>query len=355
LLLALISVSVGLVVWSSLRVDSRTRASPPQIAAAPDASPQTAKIHYQRGVYYWNLRTQDAFLKAIEEYKAAIQVDQRFAPAHAGLALVLAMQSGFKPPREVFPEARKYAEAAVKLDGNLADAHAALGFVRFYYDWDWEGAEDEFKRAIALSPSYASAHSHYAILLLVTNRFAEALNQARLAEQADPVSAAVATGLGRVYYWSGQYHEAIEQFQRVLSMHPEFPEAHLSMATALAASNNFDAAVRQISYVLSESLSSSAIADLAYMYARMGEKQLARGMLAKVESLRNENKRYVSPCHLAVAYTAVGERDQAFKFLNDGLKERTFEMVYLTINPEYSSLRQDDRWRRLVRKVGLAR
>jgi tetratricopeptide (TPR) repeat protein len=294
-------------------------------------------------------------VKATEEYKAAIREDENFAPAHAGLAWVSAMQSGFKPPREAFPEAKKYAQSAIKLNNKLAPAHAALAFVHFYYDWDWKRAEDEFKTAIELDPSYASAHSNYAILLAVRNRFPEALRQARAAEQADPVSAAVGTGLGRVFYWSGQYREALEQFQRVFSMHPQFSEARLSMATAQYASHNPDAAVRQMSYVLSDSLNSGAIADLAYIYAGIGEKELARDMLLRLESLRNENKRYISPCHLAIAYAALGEQDEAFTLLNEGLKERTFEMVYLGINPEYEPLRQDARWRGLVREVGLAR
>lgn len=321
--------------------------------AIPPHFPDTAKMHYERGLYFWNLRTQEGFLKAIEEYEKATKADPQYALAYSGLAWVYAMQGGLKAPGMVLPEAKKSAERAISLDAKLAPAHAALAFVRFYYDWDWKGAEDEYKTAIALDPNYASAHSNYAILLAVRNRFREAEDQAKLAEQADPVSAAVATGLGRIYYWSGDDQRAIQQLENVLAMHPQFPEAHLSLASALEQTGDSEAAVRQISYVLSDSLNSSALADLGYMYARMNDKQLARGMLLRVENLRAEKTRYVSPCYPAIVHAALGERDEAFDLLNQGLRERTFEMVYLNINREYSNLRQDRRWATLVRSVGL--
>ena len=315
--------------------------------------PAAAKIHYERGLYFWNLRTQDGFLKAIDEYQKATEEDPQYALAYSGLASVYAMQSGFKTPTQVFPEAKKYAEKAIQLDTKLAAAHAALAFIRFYYDWDWKNAESEYMAAVALDPSYASAHSNYAILLAVTARFREAEKQAKLAEQADPVSAAVGTGLGRVYFWSGNHQQAIRQFESVLSMHPQFLEAHLSLASALEETGDHPAAVRQISYVLSESLNSSALADLGYMYARMNDRQLARSMLSKIEDLRTNKGRYISPCYPAIVHAALGELDEAFNLLNEGLRERTFEMVYLNINREYSTLRHDRRWARLVRSVGL--
>lgn len=353
ILVAAASLLVGVVMWNLSHGRSGIHPAGHPNAVPASSAPDSARIHYERGLYFWNLRTQDGFLKAIEEYKKATEADPQYALAHSGLALVYAMQSGFKAPKQVFPEAKKYAENAIRLNDKLAQAHAALAFVRFYYDWDWKRAEEEFRRAIELDPTYASAHSNYAILLAVRNRFSEAQDQAKLARQADPVSAAVATGLGRIYYWSGRHQEAINQFEDVLSMHPQFTEAHLSLASALEATSNFDAALRQISYVLSDSLDSSALADLGYMYARMNDKQLALGMLLRLRNLRNETQRYISPCYPAIVHAALGDRDEAFNLLNEGLKERTFQMVYLNINPEYATLREDRRWQNLIRSVGL--
>lgn len=351
---------IGLAIWFSLR----WRVPPPSAGTpattptntAPTSGARDAKFHYERGQYYWNLRTQDGFVKAIDEYNQAIKADRSYALAYSGLAWVYAMQSGFKPPRQVFPEAKTYAEQAIQLSNKLPQAHAALAFAKFYYDWDWKGAEKEFKQAISQDPTYASAHSNYAMLLSVRKRFDEAIEQAKLAEKADPVSAAVATGLGRIYYWSGRYREAIEQFRDVISMHQQFTEAHLSLASALEATGDNDAAVRQISYVLSvlsDSPSASALADLGYMYAKMNDKPLARAMLVRLENIRKENKRYLSPCYPAIVHAVLGQRDQAFTELNEGLKERTFEMVYLTLNPEYATLRGDARWQKLIQSVGL--
>lgn len=344
---------LGGVTWISFHAYSTLKTTGQQVASTANFGSETANFHYERGLYFWNLRTQDGFDKAIDEYKRATELDPNHALAYSGLAWVYAMQSGFRVPKEVFPEARKYAEQAIKLNDKLPHAHAALAFVEFYYSWEWKAAEKEFKKAIELDPGYASAHSNYAILLAVKNRFDEASNQAKLAEKADPVSAAVGTGLGRIYLWSGRYTQAIEQFQSVLSMHPQFPEAHLSLASALEATGNSDAAVRQISFVLSNTLSSSALADLGYMYSKMNEKQLARAMLVRLENVRRDKKQYVSPCYPAIVHAALGQREEAFRLLNEGLRERTFEMVYLNINHEYASLREDRRWQRLVRSIGL--
>jgi serine/threonine protein kinase/tetratricopeptide (TPR) repeat protein len=352
-IVAIAALLVCLSLWIFLRRSSGPTTAGEGAAPPANRSSETARVHYERGLYFWNLRTQEAFLRAIEEYKRAIEADPKYAGAYSGLALVYAMQSGFKSPAQVFPTARTYAEEAIRLNDKLAQAHAALAFVKFYYDWDWKDAEKEFKRAVQLDPSYASAHSNYAVLLAVRNRFGEAGEQARLAEKADPVSAAVATGLGRIYYWSGQYSQAIEQFQAVLSMHPQFTEARLSLASALDATGNADGAVRQISYVLSDTLDSSALAHLGSIYAKMHDTQLARAMLLRLEKLRTENKRYLSPCYPAIVYAALGEKDKAFNLLNQGLKERTFEMVYLKTNQDYSTLRTDRRWQKLTRAVGL--
>jgi len=346
-------VLAGSLIFVAQRRHSGTQPVSRSRATTPPVKRDTSKIHYERGLYFWNLRTQEGFRHAIDEYQKAIEADPQNALAYSGLASVYAMQSGFKAPTQVFPEAKKYAEKAIKLDGKLADAHAALAFIRFYYDWDWKSAEEEYIAAIALNPRYASARSHYAMLLAVTGRFREAEDQAKLAEQADPVSAAVGTGLGRVYFWSGNYQQAAHQFESVLSMHPQFLEAHLSIASALEQMGDYPGAVRQISYVLSESPDSSALADLGYLYARMNDRQLARNMLSKIEGLRAGKGRYISPCYPAIVHAALGELDEAFNLLNEGLRERTFEMVYLNINRVYSPLRRDRRWPRLVRSVGL--
>jgi serine/threonine-protein kinase len=353
---AVLSVLIGLVAWISRTWHAGSHSVQAPTVQWNNAS-EAARIHYEKGRFFWNLRTQDGFVKAIEEYKKATEADPNYADAYSGLAWVYAMQSGFKEPRLAFPEAKKYAEQAIKLNDQLALAHAALAFVKFYYDWDWQGAEKEFRQAIKLDPGYASAHSTYAIFLCVRNRFDEAREQAKLAEKADPVSAAVGTGLGRIYYWSGHYQQAIEQFEKVLSMHPQFPEVHLSLASALEAAGNSDASARQISYVLTESdtLNSAAIADLGYMYAKRNDKQLARAMLIRLQNVRSDRKRYVSPCYPAIVHGALGEREEAFTLLNEAIQERTFEIVYLNINPEYGPLRADRRWQKLVRSVGLVR
>src|SRR4051812_13459437 len=184
---------------------------------------------YLQGRHEWGQRSEVALKRAIELFSQAIMFDPRFAAAHSGLAdchSILGYLS-YLSPAESFPRAREHAVRAIGLDASLAEAHSSLGFVKFYFEWDWVAAESEFRHAIALDPLQAAPHHWYSIYLPAAGRAAEALGEIQFAQAREPLSLLVNTDLGFHFYYTGQYDEAVKQLKLVLKMSPDFPPAHL--------------------------------------------------------------------------------------------------------------------------------
>src|SRR5260221_6956147 len=200
-------------------------------AAGRMARPPVDPIAYEavlRGRFYWNRRSDDDLKRAVEQFTNAIKSDPRYAPAYAGLAASFALlgQYGVVPPVDAFSKSREAATEAVRLDPTLPDAHASLPLVHILHAYDWNAAEREFLRAIALNPDYASARQWYSEYLIATRRPSEARVQMGKAQQADPNSLIISMAAGRPLYYSGQYDLAIQQFQRTLERDPTFFPAH---------------------------------------------------------------------------------------------------------------------------------
>jgi len=189
---------------------------------------------YLQGRYRWHRRTADDLAAANEFFRQAVERAPGYAPAHVGLADALAVRGfyDYLPPREAFPAARRAAEQALAIDPTSAAAHATLGYVALYYDWDWPEAEAEFRRSIALDPSYSTGHQWYANFLTARGRFAEAEAEMRLATEVDPLSLIANAALGWLLLHSARYDDAIAQFRRTLTLDPDFQPAHLWMGIA---------------------------------------------------------------------------------------------------------------------------
>src|SRR5205814_3389266 len=187
------------------------------------------------GRYYWNKRTPDGLHQALDNFNRAVRMDSTYAVAYAGLAdtyVLMPVYAG-SSPQESYPPARAAALRALKIDANLAEAHASLGRVKLFYDWDWTGAEIEFKRAIELKPSLSTAHHWYSICLRDGGRLEEALAEANRALELDPVSLIISTNLGDTFFYAGQFDEAIAQHRKTLLLDAGFPAAHLYLGHAL--------------------------------------------------------------------------------------------------------------------------
>jgi tetratricopeptide (TPR) repeat protein len=221
----------------------------PTVVRSRPLSPQSYKAYdlYLRGRYYWNKRTPDGFRKALEVFQQATENDPGYARAYAGLADSYAMMSnyGFAPATDCMPQARAAALKALQIDDSLAEAHTSLAVIAQDYDWDWQMAEKEYRRAIELNANYATAHHWYAEYLAYQGRFHEALAESERARELDPLSLIIAADNGAIFYFSRQYDRAIERFRAVLDMDPGFARAHL-VILAYAQKGQFAAALADI-------------------------------------------------------------------------------------------------------------
>jgi len=311
---------------------------------------------YQTGRFYWDKRTEDGFKKAIEHFRRATQRDPHYALAHTGLAdayLGLAFYN-YLPPKEALPQAKASALEALTLDETLAEAHTSLAHVKVNYDWDWAGAESEFKRAIALNPRYTTAHQWYAAHYLTPNgRLEEALAEMSKARDIDPVSLVMNTFMGATLYFAGRSDHAVEQCVKTVDLDPNFGVARWYLGLALVQEARFGEAIAELNKAGALSGGSPLMkAALGYAYAVSGGRDEAMKILAELQ--KRAERSYVSASEIATIYAGLGERDRAIAWLEKAAEERAFHLVYLNVRPEFAPLRSDPRFADLLRRVGLA-
>src|SRR5713226_5381496 len=266
---------------------------------------------YLKGRYLWNRRTGETLKRAAEYFQQAIDKDPGYALAWAGLADCYAVYSFYDvlPPREAAPKAKEAASKALELDDTLAEPHAALGYVKTHYEWDWAGAEREFKRAIELNPNYATAHFWYGNCLEATGRLDEAIAEANRAQEADPLSLAISSAAGRKLYFARRYDQAIEHLRKTLEMDPRFSRTHWFLAMAYEQVARQDEAIAECQKALSLSGREPAVLGvLGHAYAVSGKRAEAQKVLAELKDL--SNRRYVAPFDIVLIYAGLGDKSQ---------------------------------------------
>jgi len=310
---------------------------------------------YDSGVYYLNQRNAKGLNKAIETFKQVLAKDANHALAYAGLAdcyNVFNYYSSELSPKETYPKAKEYALKAIQLDDRLGEAHNSLAYALWYYDQNWAEAEREFKRAIQLKPTYATAHQWYAEYLVALGRFDESIAEMKRATQLDPLSRIIRADLGSVYYSARNYDQAIEEFRKTLEMDPNFTAAHWWMAEAYIFQGKYDDAVTKLNKTIALSPDTTRmLADLGYTYAVSGRPDEARKILARLHE--QAKQLYVSPYETAVVYAGLGEKDQAFADLQRALEDRPWDLLYLKVEPMFESLHADPRFGQLLRRLKL--
>ena len=308
---------------------------------------------YLKGRYYWNKRTEEGLRTAIEYFSESTEKDRNYALAHAGLAdcyIVLGDYS-LLPSKEASAKAREAATKALELDDTLAEAHNALAAVKENYDWDWPGAEQEYRRAIELNPGYATAHQWYGVMLSWLGRHEEALAEIKRALQIDPLSLIINTVSGWVLMRAGQDDLAIEQLHKTLEIDPNFAPAHNGLGTAYLRKGEFAEAIAEFQTATTVSPGITGYqAGLGNAYGRAGKSAEARKLLSELEE--QSKQRYVSSCDIAVIYAGLGEKDQAFAFLEKAYEQRDRKLVYI-LAFFHDPLRSDPRFTDLLRRVGL--
>lgn len=321
----------------------------------PAGSPSSYEAYdlYLKGRYFWNKRTADGFLQAIEYFQQAVTKDPNYARAYAGLADSYALMSsyGIASPNELMPKARAAALRALQINEGLAEAHTSLALITENYDWDWQTAEKEYRRAIELDPNYATAHQWYAECLTWLGRFDEAGRESERARQLDPLSLSIASDDGVMYYFSRQYDRAIEQLLAVRAMEPNFSRGRMVIYPYVEKGMFAEASADVEKWRYRDD---TPVWDAqAYVYARSGQQMQARRALAKSEQFGRHRQSQVTAV-LVMAYIAIGKKDEAFVLLQRGLLEHSNALTTLKVEPGFDPLRSDPRFDQLLRRVGLA-
>ena len=308
---------------------------------------------YLKGRYFWNKRTPAGLEQSLEYFKQAIDLDPTYASAYAGLAdaYALLVWQDQLPQQDFIAWAKGAATKALEIDETLAEPHATLGFVKFWYDWDFIGAESEFRQAIELNPDYATAHHWYGEFLGLTNRFDEGFKELKVAQQIDPLSAIINTDLGKLLVLARQPDPAIEQLQKTLELDPHYPLAHLFLALAYNEKRMHEQAIAQLEgYANTTGGRTIFKATLAFVYAQSGRKAQAISILNELKS-RSMTNQYLSPFQIALIYAGLGENDEAMEWLQTATRERDPFLMYIRVDPNFDSLREDPRFIELIKKL----
>jgi len=309
---------------------------------------------YLKGRYFWNKRTGDGLKKAIDYFSRAVAADPNYAEAYSGLADSYALAGDWLyevlPPQEAFRQARAAATRALALDDTLGAAHTSLAFALDLYAWDWAAAEKEYKRAIELSPGYATAHHWYAWHLLVMGRDSEGIFEMRRAESLDPLSLIISADLAEALCIAHLYDESVRQSKRTLDLDPNFAVAHYQLGQTLAQKHLYDEAIAEFQRAIELSGHSGAFdSNLAYVYALSGRKVEAEKILEALEAGPGKNPSI--DANIALVYVGLGDHDQAMNWLNKAYEARFNPSILL--RPAFDPLRSDVRFKDLWRRVGL--
>jgi TolB-like protein/Tfp pilus assembly protein PilF len=332
----------------------KIKLTPQEQARLASARPVNPDAHeaYLKGRYYWNLRTEEGLKKSIEYFQQAIEKDPGYALAYAGLAdsYVVLAPWNVMAPKEAYPRAKAAAFKALEMDETLAEPHASLGDARYVYDWDWVGAEKEYKRAIELNPGYATAHQWYAEYLSRMGRHNEAIAELRRAQELDPLSLMINAIGGSIFFFARRYDEAIAQCRRTLELNAGFYPAHFNLGAAYEQEKLYDEAISE--YQKAKALEEGnpmLAAYLAHGYAAAGKRTEALKIVSQLRELSKQ--RYVSPYRVAQVYAALGDLDQACAWLEKAYDDRSYDLTAAKVDPMIDRLRSDPRFQDLLRRM----
>ena len=307
---------------------------------------------YLRGRYNLNTGTIAGYKNAIEHFQQAINKDSKYALAYAGLADAYLQLGSYWV--ETISEARAAAEQALKLDPDLAEARVSLGQIKLWLNWDWPAARREFEQGITLNPNSALAHNQYAMYLATLGRLSDAIGEVRRALVLDPLSPIVNSDLGWYLLFSGQHDDAITQFRKTLDMDANSVAAHRGLGIAYSEAGQHDAAIAELKRALLLSENSPVVqAHLGAAYAKQGAKAAADDVLKDLQA--RSAREYVPASALAVVLAAQGDRARALDALERAYEEHDFAVVQIVVAPWFRPLRGEDRYDKLVVRLGLPR
>jgi serine/threonine-protein kinase len=339
----------------AVALEVRIKLTPQEEARLQEVRTVDPEVHeaYLKGRFYWSKLTGEGLEKGLEYFKKAIEKDPNYAPAHAGLADIYNLLSLFtaSAPKEVYPKAKAAAMRALELDETLPEAHTALGWVKMQFDWDWSGAEKEYKRAVELNPGSSYAHSWYGAFLTFVGRHTEAIAEAKRGEELDPLSIQVRWILGWVLTYARRYDEAMSKIQEVIMMDPDFWFGHMTLGFIHWARGQFEQATASCRKAVSGFGESDprAKAFLGAICAVAGHNEEASEILRECVKLSKE--RYVSPWSISLIHVGLGNKDQAFEWLEKAYEKRDGDMTLIKVFAWFDPLRSDPRFKDLLRRM----
>ncbi len=309
---------------------------------------------YLKGRYEWNKRTQEGVAAAIHYFERAIAEDPAYAPAYAGLSDSYSLDVDYRsiPVHQSYQRAKEYARKALALDESVPTAHASLAWALFIYDWQWDEAEREFRRAIELNPRYASAHQWFAFLLAARGQHDAALVEGHTALELDPASVSIRRAVGWLYYYARRFGQAREHLARAIEMNPTAVETYRMLGSTVALQGDVAEAERVLREALTlEGAAAYSKATLGWLLARSGRREDALALLRELDAARAQG--YVSPVAFAILHIGLGNLSQALDWSERAYDERRGWLAYVNVNPIFDPLRHEPRYAALVKRMRL--
>jgi DNA-binding SARP family transcriptional activator/Tfp pilus assembly protein PilF len=312
-----------------------------------------ARTLYIKARYWLGRRGRANLLKAVATFQDALDIEPTYAAAYSGMGDAYAQlgYGGFLRPDDAFPKAKEAAERALELDSTIAEPHATLGHVAMYHTWDWPAAEREYRHALAINPSYPTAHEWYGLFLAAMGRYEEAQAEERRASELDPLSLGIQSTAGWVLHYSGKQADAERQLRIAMRTDSTYPVAHLYLGRVLQFNGQLDSALAHFAATGGLRAWVPTIAGEGYVYAQQGRRDKAQAILDSLASL--SRTQYVTAYAVALVHTALGQRDSAFVWLNKAVDERTHWVLWLNRDRRWDPIRSDERFRAIVRRVKL--
>ncbi len=311
---------------------------------------------YLKGRYFWDQRTKDGLKEAEEYFNAAIELDENYALAWAGLADCYLITADYMyvastdSIRYYFQKAKDAAINALEFDPSLSEAFATIAYIKLNYEWDWYGAVKDFERAIELNPYYGTAHQWYANALTVLNQHDKAIAEAKLAQQIDPLSPIINRNVGRRFYFAHQYEQAIEASLNALSINSDFFPTLWTLSLSYLQNENNNKAIQEMQRAVKYSGDDLFVkALLGYVYGTAGKQEEAQIILNEV--IETSKYKKIPGIAFAVIYIGLGENDNAMNWLEKAYEERSNYLIYLNSNPIYDPIRSEPRFIELVKKM----
>ncbi|MEP6919512.1 MAG: protein kinase [bacterium] len=314
---------------------------------------------YLKGRYFWNKRGENGLRNGIKYFQAAEEKDPNYALAYSGLADSYSLLSdiGVVAPVAEMPQAKAAAQKALDIDPALAEGYTSRAFVKLAFDWDWLGAEADFKKALELNPKYPTAHQWYASYLVQMGKFDQARQEIAQAQQLDPLSPIISSNAGLYSYFEHRYDEAINQYKKTLEIDPGFWVAHHYLGLAYAKKGMYNESISELRNSLHSTedgpLQEGSVendpevaASLGYVYAQAGKRKEAQEIIERLKTLSEH--RYVSGLYLAIVYTGLKDSEHAIEYLNKAFVSKHPGLVLIRVDPIFDDLRSDERFKQLV-------